>query len=543
MPSPIEVAAILYRDPDAIFGLASIDLAVEYRTGNSDPISQFYAPCLAAAEQYRRAVGYFRSSIYSIVGPAVLAFAKKGGTIFLVCSPELTVEDQEAIASGYATREKLAAERVEAEIDMLLADSKSEWRVKVLATLIATGRMEVKIAVRPPAHGLYHEKIGIFTDAYGSTVSFIGSANESWSGWHAHGNFESVEVFCSWRDDGDRMRAARHLLNFDKLWSGTTTDVLTLPFPEAALSKLYLKAAATIEDAEREAEDKWQNPPDPEKRTLMPHQRTAIDAWIAQGRKGVFEHATGSGKTFTALEAARTHIESGLPVLILLPSDLLLKQWTKEVKEEFPEEAVVLAGGGNDRWKELGKLRRISSPSSVAGRFILATMQTAATETFRQALWQGDHLMIIADEVHQIGSPFNSQCLSIDTGARLGLSATPQRYGDPDGTVRIFDYFGPIVPPPITLADAVASGRLVDYVYHPHAIRLNVQEADDWKALTKSIRYEMAKSSKDANSRLTDKAKMLLIRRSRIAKKAAAKAPLAAKILAESFEEGQGWLI
>ena len=543
MPSPIEVAANLYRDPGAIFGLASIDLAVEYRTGNSDPISQFYAPCLAAAEQYRRAVGYFRSSIYSIVGPAVLAFAKKGGTIFLVCSPELTVEDQEAIASGYATREKLAAERVEAEIDMLLADSKSEWRVKVLATLIATGRMEVKIAVRPPAHGLYHEKIGIFTDAYGSTVSFIGSANESWSGWHAHGNFESVEVFCSWRDDGDRMRAARHLLNFDKLWSGATPDVLTLPFPEAARSKLYLKAAATIEDAEREAEDKWQSPPDPEKRTLMPHQRTAIDAWIAQGRKGVFEHATGSGKTFTALEAARTHIESGLPVLILLPSDLLLKQWTKEVKEEFPEEAVVLAGGGNDRWKELGKLRRISSPSSVAGRFILATMQTAATETFRQALWQGDHLMIIADEVHQIGSPFNSQCLSIDTGARLGLSATPQRYGDPDGTVRIFDYFGPIVPPPITLADAVASGRLVDYVYHPHAIRLNVQEADDWKALTKSIRYEMAKSSKDANSRLTDKAKMLLIRRSRIAKKAAAKAPLAAKILAESFEEGQGWLI
>ena len=529
--------------PNASFGLASIDLTVEYRTGTSDPISQFYAPCLAAADQYRRAVGYFRSSIYSIIGPSILAFAKRGGTVFLVCSPELTIEDQEGIAAGYATREKLASERVEAEIDMLLADSKSEWRVRVLATLIATGRMEVKIAVRPPSHGLYHEKIGIFTDPQGSTVSFIGSANESWSGWHAHGNFESVEVFCSWRDDGDRTRAARHLLNFDKLWSGTTPDVLTLPFPEAVRRKLCTKAAASIEEAERDAADKWQNPPDPEKRTLMPHQRGAIEAWIAQGKMGVFEHATGSGKTFTALEAARPHIELGLPVLILLPSELLLKQWTKEVKEEFPEAAVVLAGGGNDRWKEQGKLRRISSPSTIAGRFILVTMQTAATEAFRQALWQGGHLMIIADEVHQIGSPFNSQSLSIDTGARLGLSATPQRYGDPEGTARILDYFGPIVPPPITLADAVASGRLVDYIYHPHAIHLNAKEADDWKTLTKSIRFEMTKSSKDSTSRLTDKAKMLLIRRSRIAKRAAAKAPLAARILKESFEEGQGWLI
>ena len=164
MANPFDSCSNSPRGPDASFGLASIDLAVEYRTGTSDPISQFYAPCLAAADQYRRAVGYFRSSIYSIIGPSILAFAKRGGTVFLVCSPELTIEDQGGIAAGYATREKLASERVEAEIDMLLADSKSEWRVRVLATLIATGRMEVKIAVRPPSHGLYHEKIGIFTD-------------------------------------------------------------------------------------------------------------------------------------------------------------------------------------------------------------------------------------------------------------------------------------------------------------------------------------------------------------------------------------------
>lgn len=523
--------------------LRSLTLASEYRTGNSDPISQFYGPCLTVADRYRRAVGYFRSSIYSILGPAIVAFAKRGGTISLICSPELTKEDQDGIAAGYTAREKLIGDRIEAEIDLMLADSKSEWRVRVLATLIASSRMEVKIALRPPTHGLYHEKIGVFTDSSGNVVSFIGSANESWSGWHAHGNFESVEVFCSWRDDGDRLRSSRHLSNFEKLWFGTTPDVLTLPFPEAAKRKLCLRAASSIEQAERESEDKWLVESSPMQRQLMPHQKLAIEAWVAQGRRGIFEHATGSGKTFTALEAARPQIESGLPAIVLVPSDLLLKQWAREVREEYPEAAVILAGGGNDRWKDAGKLRRISSPRPIAGRFILATMQTAATETFRQALWQGDHLLLIADEVHQIGSPFNSKALLIEAGMRLGLSATPRRYGDPEGTDKILNYFGPILQPPFCLADAVAAGRLVDYLYHPHAIRFNNDEAEEWKVLTKSIRFEILKSVDRKDSGLSEKAKMLLIRRSRVAKKAAAKAPLAAQILKESYEPGQGWLV
>ena len=148
--------------------------------------------------------------------------------------------------------------------------------------------------------------------------------------------------------------------------------------------------------------------------------------------------------------------------------------------------------------------------------------------------------MFVADEVHQIGSPFNSQSMSIASGPRLGLSATPQRYGDEEGTARIFDYFGLVVPPPITLSDAVASGRLVEYLYHPHPVRLNAEEADAWKSITKSLRFEL---SSDREGKITERVKMLLIKRSRIAKKAAAKSPLAATILKKNYEEGQSWLI
>lgn len=525
--------------------LADLSLNVEYRTGYSEPVTEFYAPCLAASVKYKRAVGYFRSSIYLMVGPALLNFARRGGLTLLICSPELTQEDQDAILAGYAAQSELAASRMLAEIDALLSRPEMASQVAILATLVAVGRLEIKLAIRPKSHGLYHEKIGIFVDADANLVSFIGSANESWSGWHERGNFESVEVFCSWKGASESERAGRHEANFDALWAGRTPNVDTMDFPEAARLKLCTRASSSLEDPQLSALPGRAPASDgPVKRALLPHQSAAIDAWIAQGCRGVFEHATGSGKTFTALEAARAHIDGGMLAVFLLPSELLLKQWASEVKIEFPDAAVMLAGGGNDRWKEPGRLRRFSSPApSLVGRIILATMQTAATAPFRQALWQGVHLMIVADEVHQIGSAFNSQSLSIASGPRLGLSATPQRYGDDQGTAKIFEYFGPVVPPPITLLDAVAAGRLVEYIYHPHPVRLNAEEADAWKAITKSLRFELGSDRDGGMAPMSERAKMLLIKRSRIAKKAAAKSPLAAAILEQHYEEGQSWLI
>ena len=42
----------------------------------------------------------------------------------------------------------------------------------------------MKLAVRADGRGIYHEKIGVFLDAIGNTVTFKGSTNETWGGWH-----------------------------------------------------------------------------------------------------------------------------------------------------------------------------------------------------------------------------------------------------------------------------------------------------------------------------------------------------------------------
>ena len=48
---------------------------------------------------------------------------------------------------------------------------------------------------------------------------------------------------------------------------------------------------------------------------------------------------------------------------------------------------------------------------------------------------------LIADEMHGLGSPMRNKGLSELYDFRLGLSATPERWLDEEGTNLLFDYF------------------------------------------------------------------------------------------------------
>lgn len=521
--------------------LAALAFVTEYRSLKDDPVGAFYQRCLRNAFLYQRAVGYFRSSVFAVVGPAIIEFARRGGRIELICSPELDPEDVEHIVIGYTRRQENLSNSLIEQFNALLADARTNGPARTLATLIAVGTLELKLAIRADRRGIYHEKIGLFADTLGNVVSFKGSANETWSAWHKRGNFESIEVFCSWRGGLEEERVRRHGEHFSRLWSQTDRDVEVFPFPQSVTDYFKKFASRGIDDLLIDAPSAQLK-----RRIALPHQQGALDEWIAQGKRGIFEHATGSGKTFTAILAIREHTSRGLPSLVLVPSRLLLTQWARELRDEIPDAALLLAGAGHDRWRAPQRLRSMTDEEAELGpRITLATMQTAASDEFRQNVPGGEHLLIVADEVHQIGSPQNAKAMEIEAGSRLGLSATPTRYGDADGTARIFNYFGPVVPPPITLMDAVAAGRLVPYEYHPHPVNLTAIEADEWREITKAIRQEVARKGidKHGNRCLSERAKMLLIKRSRIAKKATVKVKLAVDVLTTAYEPGQSWLV
>jgi len=148
--------------------------------------------------------------------------------------------------------------------------------------------------------------------------------------------------------------------------------------------------------------------------------------------------------------------------------------------------------------------------------------------------------------LHRLGSPRRRQVFQLNTGARLGLSATPYRYGDPMGTQTLFDYFGGIIPPPFTLDDAIKSGVLTRYFYHPQKLSLSISEQDRWNEITDEIRKLIAKSgrSEDASDLMANpKLKRLLINRARIVKNAEGKVPLAISTLQTHYRKGQKWIV
>ena len=521
--------------------LSALNLKTEYRSLKENPVQDFYQPCLLNANRYKRATGFFKSTVYGVIGEAIIEFARRGGYTELICSPELSEEDILSIEYGYAQRNKLIENNLVKQIQELLCSAdQSAFNTQVLATLISIRLLDIKLAIRADQKGLYHEKIGIFLDSSDNAVSFKGSANETWNGWDVKGNFESIEVFCSWREGLEPERVKKHIKHFDTLWSEHDPDIQVFPFPDAALRCLKKAAFKSLNNIPN-VHNTLKKPRKP-----LPHQKEAVKAWLNNNGRGIFEHATGSGKTYTALMAITQHVRQGLPTLIVVPSILLLKQWREEIKKEIPQATLLLAGDSNNKWEKSLKVMT-SNITSDHYRITLSTMQTASTSKFRKKVIKGDHLLLIADEVHQIGSTQHSSIMEINAGHRLGLSATPERYNDPDGTKKIFDYFGGIIPPRITIADAIQMGRLVQYEYFPHPLSLSEKELNKWQKYTKEINVEIARQkSGDANHHPfyeNQKIMKLLIKRSRVAKKASAKIQLVPSVIKEYFEEKQKWLV
>lgn len=543
-------------------GLKEQTYLTAYNKAEHDIAEMFYLPCMRHASRYDRISGYFGSTVYIIAWDALREFIGSNGRMRLVCSPYVSDEDSAALTRGYSAKnDALLAQALAKEVEALFADPFLTAPAKLLAYMVSQGIIDVKIAVptgseSPAARRLFHDKVGLFTDTDGSKVGFRGSMNETYKGLSSDGNIESIDVFPNWLDGRDAERVEDASVFFEKLWAGTVPGIVVYPFPQASREILRTKAEGVkwhelldeIQVAENKAK-KWKPDGRAGSRTPRPHQVNALEAWVKQGRRGIFEHATGSGKTFTAMCAIHDAFKRGEAVLILVPSRDLLRQWDRELRETLPADGIccLLCGGGNNEWKRADTLASWTGRGGPAHRIVLATMDTACSEDFVKNVSQGEHLFVVADEVHRLGSPRRRRVLNIKAGARLGLSATPRRYGDPVGTAALFAYFGGVVPPPFTLDDAIKSGVLTKYFYHPLTITLTKAEQKAWNEATEQIRQYLARMNTDGNAD-TDissnaRLKHLLIDRARIVKNASGKAALAIGLLQREYRPGQRWIV
>ncbi len=193
--------------------LQHIDIQDHYRSDRHNLIQNFYLPCLSQATVYSRAVGYFSSNSIVLISQGLAALIEAGGKMRLVASPYLYPEDIKAINQGLKQREEVVSKAIIKEFKTVSQD-----RLACLSWLLSQGVLDIKLAVANNFDdpGLYHEKFGVLSDNNHNRVAFTGSINETRSGLVS--NFESIEVFCSWRGV-EIKRVERITDNFKKLWS------------------------------------------------------------------------------------------------------------------------------------------------------------------------------------------------------------------------------------------------------------------------------------------------------------------------------------
>jgi superfamily II DNA or RNA helicase len=398
----------------------------------------------------------------------------------------------------------------------------------------------MKFAVPRAGDGMFHDKYGVFSDSVGRWVAFTGSLNESLSGWTAYGsgNHESFQVFRSWIDS-DAERAAHVRGNFQYHWDERSNflryvnaNKLSAVFrpreddldEKGALEQIRHSRANKLRGARGSLKRGVQ-------RELQEHQKLAIENWHANGKRGIVSFVTGGGKTIMALAVARQWVAEKGVCVIGVPTRDLLRQWRREVDLEIgvPESRVVQvgAGVGPDHW--VINVRSVLEQSD--GVIVLTTYDSAQDERFLYQFSRFDRpVLLIADEVHEIGAPGNQAILEgISALGRLGLSATPERYGDEDGTSRIFQYFGQKIEPDFGFRDARRAGRLCEYTYDLHEARLNNDEQLRFDQLSRSILIESVRVKSGDVSR--DRLDQLRRDRARIVKQAENKTDVAAEII------------
>jgi len=510
------------------------EFLLEYRTGVNDVVKEFYVKAFGESIEYWRAVGYFRSSSLETFGNTLQKFLKNSGKIRLITSVELTEADSNAIEQGL-NRQEVCENRINYIIENEFKENVGTGVTK-LSYLLEIGRLEIKIALPKSGRGIYHEKVGVFFDEEGNYVAFSGSQNETVNAFEQ--NYECIDVFTSWNDEA---RAKLKKQEFEALWNGVSQGAVVFNFPEASRKKLIqtVKEYTSIEYGIELFEEPNTGygmkkiPKFPVWLKLRDYQKAAINAWIKNDGHGIWAMATGSGKTITSLSAA-TYLLNSLPdgyvpLLVVVPYMHLVEQWAKEGRNFNID--FIKCNSDYPNWeKELNHAITYALQDKKKLVPILTTTGTYKTPRFQNQIKKLENILLIVDEAHNFGSKDIRQFYLENTRFRLGLSATPKRHMDDEGSQAILDYFGDVIFT-YDLKDAIRDGNLTPYYYYPIFVNLTDEEETEYYELSQKI-SQLAASGKnidDPDSTL----KILLMKRARIISSASNKIEALKQLLIE----------
>ena len=477
---------------------SDLNIKFKYDSDRDDLLNEFYIPVLSESVEYCRMSGFFSSTSLAISAQGINKLIENNGKMKLLCSAKLNEKDYEIIKNSTLNPIDFIENSFINDLQSL-EEGLVKNHVEALGWMIANNLLEIKIAIPENHKGIFHSKIGILKDIEGNLISFSGSDNETANGWLY--NIEEFKVFKSW-DQSENKFVKEDLADFNKYWCGETLRTEVFDLPEAIKKELISLAPSSKEDL-----NILSNPNSTFK--LRYYQEEAINNWFNNECRGIFEMATGTGKTFTALECFKELSDSKdrLLTVIACPLSHLIDQWVKDV-EKFHDGPIIIGSGKNPKWKkDLNNLKKAFYFKSIDKAVIMTSHASLSSDFFIKTISNfKTEVLLIVDEVHGIGSSKQRLALTDDYNYRLGLSATPNRWLDEEGTQILMEYFnGVIFEFDIERAlneinPDTGKSYLTPYIYKPIFVDLNDKEYRAYKYYTSKIDEILQEDTSDEES-------------------------------------------
>ena len=537
----------------------------------------FFSECLCYAKQFDLMLGYFSSSAISVLSYSFAAFLYNGGKMRLIINDVLTENDKDAFKRGIGTDILNTFDLSDISLLQQTLSNRDKHFFECLSWLIRNNRIEFKIISPKGSDGISHTKTGVFFDGV-NKVCFDGSCNFSRTALVS--NIESLRVSCCW--DGTIAIASIEDIendiniifngNNENLYykdidyvknqitqSFSNKEISDLLYDEYKLlenqdeqeysssikkvvSSIKLKISKMIKEIEEVKERELNEPRFPYPLGPREYQKQAFENWKANGQKGLFAMATGTGKTLTSLNCLlEIYKRKGyFKAIILVPTKTLVDQWYDECKK-FNFRNIVKVYSGNQHWKEeIEELKLQERFSTLTSYIVISTYDSFKRDTTFNELkdFSKSRTLLIADEAHNMGAKGIMKRLKhIPYQRRIGLSATPERQFDEKGNQSISEFFG--IKDDYTykydMKNAIDDGFLCKYEYYPHLVQLTDEEMKVYVEL--SIKIAQIYSIVDRTAEEEEMLLALLLKRKRIIHKAENKSKIFKEIISKRFEE------
>ncbi|MCQ2244004.1 MAG: DEAD/DEAH box helicase family protein [Bacteroidaceae bacterium] len=528
------------------------DQTFEYRYSKYDKHKPAYfcEVALSNSCMLQLGMGYFSSASFNVLANGLARFISQGGKMCLYINQYISKEDFYLLKNNDTTFDEKLIESYQSLKKTFSVRDRHFF--ECVSYLIQTNRIEIKIIVLDNG-ALPHEKYGIFTDANGDKVEFIGSMNFTASGLIENG--ETFDCICSWTNDENLNRVLSLEKQFNDVWTGARDGAkvyearrfcteIVREYPDADPERLLAKERSFIEEnipSVHEVSLTEPHFPTKFKDGPLPYQEEAYSAWCERGKKGIFAMATGTGKTVTSLNCALHEYEEDrfYHLIILAPTRDLVVQWKAEI-ESFNFKKIIIVSSLNSKWRQdVASLAYRVSRKNDTNFVIVSTYNSFTDNDFQSMLPKlSNNTILIADEAHNIGGNQVKNCfrqLSIDR--MIALSATPNRIYDEEGSKEIESFFNDTIPYTYSfpMSKAINEGRLTEYFYYPKIAYLNNNEMEEYQDLTSQLMSYIDQKTKKYKE--CDRVTRLLMQRKNIIHKAEDKLRVYKEIIQEIGED------